>query len=98
MEIRLEEVDEEEVGVVATAGGGWFLTGVRTAFVDEEREWSTGPGVARKFSGGSFNMAGCRDLALIERKVAVGSLDSSLVRLVSTFCARGRRRVFCCSE
>lgn len=45
-------VDEEGV-----AGGGpvaWFFIGVRTALVEEDREWSTTPEVDKWFSRGSL--------------------------------------------
>ena len=42
MDTRLEDED----GVEAAAGP-WFFTGVRTALVDEDREWSTAADVVR---------------------------------------------------
>lgn len=78
---------DDEVGVTARGAPG--LDGVRTALVEEEREWSSaGPG-AITGSRGSRNW-GWKDLAFMFRTLAGTRLRSS--RSNSWSCGRGCRR------
>lgn len=61
VDMRLE--DEEGVVTVDPDVFDVFLTGVRTALVDEDREWSVVPVAVRKVLRGSRG-EGCIDLAL----------------------------------
>lgn len=77
---------EDEEGVAAGPEG--FFTGVRTALVDDEREWSRAPVAVKKEPGGSRGL-GWNDLAL-RLRTADGTL-------VSESWVLGRRKaVFAC--